>query len=155
MHIGELVSKVSERLGMLRHMRGNLTVYSANAVYIFFIRPLMEYCDTVWNCCGVCNSALLEKLQRRAARIITKERRSADAMVNLNWPLLEDMRWNHIHELVKKFVAGYCLQYFKNCFTFNYQIYDRVTRQSGKLHLPKVRTEIAKQSLLLKWTRSF
>ncbi len=64
MHIGELVSKTSEKLGMLRRMRGSLTVYSANAVYISFIRPIMEYCDTVWNCCGVWNSTLLEKLQR-------------------------------------------------------------------------------------------
>ena len=108
MHIGELVSKTSKKLGMLRRMRGSLTVYSANAVYISFIRPIMECCDTVWNCCGVCNSTLLEKLQRRAARIITKERRSDDAMKAIKWPMLEDRRWNHTHELVKKCVAGYC-----------------------------------------------
>ncbi len=146
MHIGELVSKTSKKLGMLRRMRGSLTVYSANAVYISFSRPIMEYCDTVWNCCGVCNSTLLEKLQRRAARIITKERRSDDAMKAIKWPMLEDRRWNHTHELVKKCVAGYCPQYFKNYFTFNHQIYDRVTRQKDKLHLPKVRTEIEKHS---------
>ena len=34
----------------------------------------------------------------------------------------------------------------KNYFTFNHQIYGRVTKQSGKLQLPKVKTEIAKQS---------
>ena len=37
MRIGELISKTNEKLGMLRRMRGNLTVYSANAVYISFI----------------------------------------------------------------------------------------------------------------------
>ena len=45
-----------------------------------------------------------------------------------------------------KCVAGDCPQYFQNYFTFNHQIYDRKSRQSGKLHLPKVRTEIAKHS---------
>ena len=101
MHIGELVLKVGKRLGMLRRMRGNLKLYFANGVYMSFIRPKMEYCDTVWNCCGVGNSALLEKLQRCAARIITNERRSDDAMVKLKWSLLEDRRWNQVHELVK------------------------------------------------------
>ena len=63
MRIGELISKTSEKLGMLRRMRGNLTVYSANAMYISFICLIMEYnCDTVWNCCRVCNSSLSEKL---------------------------------------------------------------------------------------------
>ena len=145
-HVSELVSKASRRLGMLRRIRGNLTVYCANAVYISFTRPIMEYCDTVWNCCGVCNSTLLEKLQRRTARIITKESRSGEAMVMLKWPLLEDRRWKYICELVKKCVTGDCPQYFQNYFIFNHQIYDSKTRQSGKLNLPKVRTEIAKHS---------
>ena len=125
---------------MLRCMRDSLTVYSANAVYISFICPIMEYCDTMWNCCGVYNCTLLEKLQRRATRIITKEKRSDDVVMAFKWPMLEDMRRNHTH------VAGYCPQYFKNYFTFNHQIYDRVTKQRNKSHLLKVRTEIAKHS---------
>ena len=88
MHISELVFKASKRLGMLRHMRGNLTVYTANAVYVSFIHPIMEYCDTIWNCCRLSYSTLSEKIQWHAAKIITKER-SDDTMEMLKWPLLE------------------------------------------------------------------
>ena len=58
---------------------------------------------------------IVEKSPRHAARIITKER-SDNVMVKLKWPLLEERRCNHIRELVKKCVAGYCPQYFKNYF---------------------------------------
>ena len=73
-HVGGLQSKIGKRLGILKRIRGSLTVDAANAVYVSFIRPVMEEWDAVWHPCGVGNSMSLEKLQRRAARIVsTKE----------------------------------------------------------------------------------
>ena len=46
------VSKAGKRIGMLRRIRKDLTVYAADKVYKAFIRPTMEYCDTVWTGCG-------------------------------------------------------------------------------------------------------
>ena len=41
---------------------------------------------------------------------------------------------------------GRCSQYFKNYFVFNEDICARLTRQSDLLHLPAIRTEVAKKS---------
>ncbi len=106
----------------------------------------MEYCDTVWACCGKGNAQELERLQNLAARIVTKCYNSDTALSNLKWASLECRRERHIFNLVKKSLSGQCPQFLRNYFTFNRDGVRRVTRQSTLLHLPKVRTETAKRS---------
>ena len=133
-------------LGMLGRIRNDLTPHCANIVYVSFIRPILEYCDTVWDRCGAGNASSLEKLQRRAARIVSRIPESDKAMNMLKWPSLQSRRDDNIFKLVNKCIQGRCPQLFKNYFTFNSSVHSRVTRQSHKLHLPRVRTEQAKKS---------
>lgn len=142
-HIQYILSRAGKRLGMLSRLRNNLTSYAANTLYLSFIRPIFDYCDTVWNCCGVGNASSLDNLQRRAAKIVTRSKDSNKALLNLNWPSLQSRRNEHVFKLVKKCILGNCPQFFKEYFHFNK---GRVTRQSKLLHLPRVRTETAKKS---------
>ena len=141
-HIKSVVSKAGKRIGMLGRLRSNLTTHSANVVYTSFIRPVMEYGDTVWTCCGKVNAQELERLQNRAARIVTKCSHSDTALSDLKWDSLECRRERHVFNLVKKSLRGQCPHYF----ILNKDVVRRVTRQSNLLHLPKVRTETAKRS---------
>ena len=80
-HVKYLLGKVGKRIGMLGRARlKNMSMHSANRVYKSYIIPVLDYCDTVWNCCGSVNSDKLERLQRRAARIIMKSDRSETAL---------------------------------------------------------------------------
>jgi hypothetical protein len=137
---------VGRRIGMLRRLRNNLTQHAAETVYKSFIRPLMEYGDSIWTCCGEQNKGRLEILQKRAARVISRYPRSDDAMESLRWDSLESRRDLHVLKLVKKCILGKCPQFFNSYFVFNRDISSRITRQSDKLCLPKVRTECAKNS---------
>ena len=77
-HVKKMISKAGKRVGMLGRLRDNLTTHSANVtVYISLIRPILEYCDTVWGCCGEGNSKALEALQKRAGRIVARTIRSS------------------------------------------------------------------------------
>ena len=145
-HIKHLISKAGKRVGMLGRLRRGLTRESANIVYCSLIRPILEYCVSVWGCCGVGHKQDLEALQNRAARIVARTVRSNPAMDVLNWPTLEERRRKSVFKLVKKCLQGQCPQYFKEYFKLNNTIYARVTRQSNLLHPPAVRTEIAKRS---------
>ena len=69
-HVKYLLSKAEKRIGMLGRTRKNLSMQTADKVYETFILPIIDYCDTAWNCCGAVNSSKLEKLQKRAARIV-------------------------------------------------------------------------------------
>ena len=50
-HVKYLLSRAGKRLGMQGRIRGNLTPDCTNCIYTAYICPIMDYCDTVWNCC--------------------------------------------------------------------------------------------------------
>ena len=93
-HVKHVISRAGKRVGILGRLTDNLTAHCVNTVYKSFIRPIIDYCDTVWTCCGKENNDALEKLQRRAARIVTKLNSSDKAMDSLKWSPLEARR-NH------------------------------------------------------------
>ena len=71
---------------------------------------------------------------------------SSPSMDILKWPALAERRREHVFQLVNKCIEGRCPQYFDGYFTFNSTIHSRATRQRDLLHLPAVRTEVAKRS---------
>ena len=115
-------------------------------VIIYYYRPILEYCVSVWGCCREGHKQGLEALQNWAARIVARTVRSNPAMDVLKWPTLEECRHKSVFKLVKKCLQGHCPQYFKEYFKRNNTIHARATRQSKLLHPPAVRTEIAKRS---------
>ena len=145
-HVESILSKAGKRVGMLGRIRNDLTPYCANIVYVSFVRPILEYCDTVWNCCESRNAKNMEKLQRRAARIVTRIPDSDRAMEMMKWPSLQSRRDKNVFKLVNKCIEEWCPQFFLNYFSFNSEVHSRVTRQSNNLHLPRVRTEQARKS---------
>ena len=144
-HVKYLLAKAGKRVGMLGRIRHNLTTHCANIVYTSHIRPILDYCDTVYHCCGELNSNYLEKLQRRATRIVWKRYSSDEAIDLLRQKTLFCRREQHTFKLVKKCLSGHCPQFFKNYFRSNSSVSNRATRQSNHLHLPCVRTEVAKR----------
>ena len=109
-----LISKAGKRVGMLGRLRRSLTRESANVVYCSLIRPILEYCVSVWGCCGEGRKHDLEALQNRAARIVATTVRSKQAMDVLKWPTLEERRGKSVFKLVKKCLQGRCPQYLDN-----------------------------------------
>ena len=148
-HVKYILSRDGKRLGMLGHIRGNLTSHCADFIYTAYIRPIMDYCDTVWNCCGVATGTSLERLQRRATKTVFKIGDRDEALEYLKWPSLVTRRENDVNKLVKRCIKGQCPQFFKNYFTFNRSVHNRKLRQMNKLHLPRVRIDIAKTYFII------
>ena len=145
-HVHHALMKASAKVGMLRRLRDDISMHTANIVYKSYVLPTLDYCDTVWNCCNTGDEEKLERLQRRAARIVMKVKCSNDALYDLRWETLKSRREQHVLKLVKKCVKGIVLQFLCDYFSFNRQLTVRTTRQSNLLHLPRVRTEMAKKS---------
>ena len=55
-HVNYLISKVSKRIGILGRTRRSISMHTAGIIYRSFILPVLDYCDTVWNCCGRTNA---------------------------------------------------------------------------------------------------
>ena len=131
---------------MLERIRENLTSVCANSIYTAYIRRIMDYCNTVWKSCGVGNSSSLERLQRRAAKIVPKTDESDRALDYRKWPSLINIAESHVNELVKRCIKGQRPQFFKNYFTCNSSVHNRITTKLNMSHLLRFRTDLAKYS---------
>ena len=115
-------------------------------IFSSYIIPVLDYCDIVWNCCGTVNSNKLERLQRRAARIIMKSDRNETALKYLRCDTLKVRRGKHVLSLVKKYISKTCPHFFIDYFKFNRDVLSRITRQSDNLGLPFVKLESTKKA---------
>ena len=70
-HIFDVVGKVAKVLAALRRLRQIRPQRTLATIYKSLILPHFDYCSAVWGCIGNGLSQKLEKLQNRAARIIT------------------------------------------------------------------------------------
>jgi hypothetical protein len=80
---------------------------------------------------------------------------SDDALHDLRWETLKNRREQHVLKLVKKCVKGIVPQFLFDYFSFNRHLTVRTTRQSNLLHLPRVRTEMAKKSFYYNGAKVF
>ena len=51
-HVKAIVSKAGRRVGLLGSVRRFITTHSANAIFLFMIRPTLEFCAGVWGAVG-------------------------------------------------------------------------------------------------------
>ena len=101
---------------MLNRIRTNVTTNTAHLIYKSFILPVIDYCDTVWNCCGKVDSENLEKLHRRAAGLIVRNHCSDAALQSLAMESLEYIPQIRTEAAKKSFFysGAQIFNYFKN-----------------------------------------
>ena len=66
-HIGYIKEKAWQRLNVMRRLKFILDRRSLEIVYTSFIRPLLEYGDTIWDNCTLYEKQELDKIQNEAA----------------------------------------------------------------------------------------
>lgn len=94
-HISNITSSASKVLGSMRMLKYKLKYKTLDNVYIYYLRPLLEYASTVWDSCRQYEKDTLEKLQYEAARIVNGLTRSVSIHNLLNeigWVSLEHRR---------------------------------------------------------------
>ena len=71
-HINELSSRLSSRLYILRKLRKFLPYNIFNCIYYAIFQSCVDYCLSVWGSTSEKHLNHLQKLQKRAARIVTQ-----------------------------------------------------------------------------------
>ena len=152
-HVLYIESKVSRVLGVFSRLRYLLTAETANRLYKAMVLPILDYCDTVWHGGGKTNSIKIERLQRRAGRIVyVNSSMCTDEIIsNLGWELLSERRKQHIFNQVSDCLAGKAPTYFQNYFNQRRSdIHCYSTRICGNLNVEKTKLEITKNSFFVK-----
>ena len=86
--IDSISKKVSRGIGAIKLIKPYLPKKCLTQVYNALVQPYFDYCSLVWQNCKLELQSKLQKLQNRAARIITGDNweiRSKDVLKKLNW----------------------------------------------------------------------
>ena len=119
-HVSTLSSKVSKAVGFLKHAKSILPLGTLNKLYAGIIEPHFRYCCSVWGCCGVTEKHHLQKLQNRAARILTNSSFDAPGLPlvrRLGWKTIEELIAHESELMVFKSIHGLAPQYMSDLFT--------------------------------------
>ena len=72
-HVHDVLKKSAKKIGLLRRLGRQLSSTVVRDLYAFSIRPGIEYGSIVWSGLSSSDAARLERLNRSAARLITKQ----------------------------------------------------------------------------------
>ena len=137
-------SKVARAIGFLKYTKHFIPRNCLNKLYRSIVEPYFRYCCSVWGCCSSTEKDSLQKLQNRAARIITGSSFTTSAL-----PLIESLGWKTIEELISnetkiclfKALNGRAPQYLTELFSRNSQRSLHILRNtSTDLKLPLFKT---------------
>ena len=96
--IANMVKKISKALGMLRYSKQYLPIKSLQTIYKSLVEPpYFRYFFPVWEVCGTTALEKLQKLQNRAARIVTNSPYNASAL-----PIIKKLGWQTVNDLIVK-----------------------------------------------------
>ena len=89
-HIDELTKKVASDIGAIKRIRHLVPQATLLLIYQALIQPHFDYFNFVWGNCGITLQNKVQKLQNRAARVLTYLNYDADA-----GHLFELLRWKN------------------------------------------------------------
>ena len=119
-HVDLKVSKANKLLGLIKHSFKYLNAESLTLLYKSIIRPHVEYATSVWSPHLKGDRDKIEKLQRRATKLIPqiKDWSYQERLQHLNLPTLEYRRlrtdlillYKYTHKLIKLDTKTHCLR---------------------------------------------
>jgi hypothetical protein len=133
-HIANCASKANQILGLVRRTFEYLDKDMFLILYKTLVRPHMEYGSTLWNPCQKKDIRCLEKVQRRATKLVKglNNLSYSERLIRLGLPTLEYRRKRNDMIQVFKIIKGFDIVNKDNFFTFlateqtrghNYRLY--------------------------------
>lgn len=122
-HIQNITSSAMRRLWLLRHRLQHCTSRTKTVAYATLVRPLLEYADVGWDPHTKTDSAMLERVQKKALRFIHNAYSRRTSVTELrrrsDLPTLESHRKIHRLKLSHSIVNGYSKLDFNSYLEFN------------------------------------
>ena len=120
-------------------------------MYDALVEPYLEYCCEVWGCMGLCQCDRLQKLQNRAARVITScedySTRSANISQDLGWVTLENRQSKLLAVSVYKCINAFYPEGISAMFNSTASVHSHNLRGSSNIiFITRPHTEAGKQA---------
>ena len=122
-HAEYIIQKVACNISILRKVAPILSLDNEIAIYGSIVEPYFNYCYLVWDGLSETLSNKLQRLQNRAARVITGlpyTVRSTEIRKQLGWSSLSEMRSQQKVIMMYKIVNNLAPSYMADMFTSQY-----------------------------------
>ena len=138
-HVTNVQKKSGTGLYMLKTVKPYLDRNTLQIIYNAIVSSHLNYCDIVWDNCGVTLSNKLQKIQNRGARIINDtpwHSSGRENLTRLNWQSLENKREDNTAKMMFRILNNRAPPYLSDKFSYTEHRYN--TRQS-ELNVNKIR----------------
>ena len=151
-HVNNVLGKTAPLLGLLRRLRSSLSREALITIYTIYIRPKLEYASIAW--CNLPGHLVdrLERLQRRAAKIILglplfRPSNHQALLQEIGWPTLHSRRRLQLAILAYKIATGTAPTHL-NASAFPVREHAYSTRNTDHFQTPIARTHVYQNSPL-------
>lgn len=140
-----LCGKVSRAIGFLKYAKKFVPKPTLIQMYRGIVEPHFRYCCSVWGSCSEARLQALQKLQNRAARIVSNSSYDTSATLlikNLKWLTVSDMIKSETATVTYKAITGLAPSYLSDLFTKNSDrnIDISLRNAATDLYIPKMTT---------------
>ena len=155
-HIEYICAKIGAGIGVMRRAKPYFTKETLLNIYNAIVLPYFDYCSPLWDKYGSMLKEKLQKLQNRAARVISGasyEIPSSEVLQALSWKSLEERHRKTKSVLMYKVLNNHTAPSLRASFIrmrdtqYDYQLRNREI----DLVIPKPRSEYLKKSLKYSW----
>ena len=142
--------KITSAIAGLRRVKSFVPVNIGITIYNSLVKPLFDYCDIVLDNMSSSNAMRLQRLQNRAARVITgkgHDVRSSELRSQLKWKTLAHCRREHMLIMMYKILNNMAPTYLQDHFETSAvnEIYS-LRKRKLCLVLPRAQTDYLKKS---------
>ncbi len=100
-HINKMIFKISAKIGILRSLRNIVPTDTLIQIFNAIVQPHLEYGDAVYDSASQESKNRLQKIQTRAARLITVSVLvQAGTSCSINWKWLSLQQRRDFHKLI-------------------------------------------------------
>ena len=153
-HINEILAKAEKILSIMRRSKHILPRSCLDKLYKSTIRPLLDYCDVIYDSCTMYESERLDKLQRKAGLLGTGAFRitsNEKVLTELGWSKLANRRTNHRLILFYKILNDLAPQYLKRlCNLTSHNTNNYLLRRNNSFLVPTIHRESFSKSFFPK-----
>ena len=148
-----LSNKLAQKVAILRRLMSKVPSYMLQTIYNTIIQPHIDYCISVWGYAPDVHISKIQRLQNRAARVITGiydwTIDGVQLVKQLGWLTVKERRDYFTAILMYRCLNGMAPHYLSDNFMFVSESHNYVTRMhsEGDLNIPKPNIELFRQSI--------
>jgi len=152
-HIDYICTKIAKAIAILNKVKKIFHLPTLISLYYTFVYPYIFYCNIIWGIAAKCHLNKLLLLQKRIVRIITLSDFKVHTKV-----LFESLEILTVEKVYIYSVLLFMYYYkndklpliFEEYFIKNLYVHNIATRNAKNYHLPKCRTNLAKNYIKFK-----